>query len=155
MIINIPGTGELTIDKLLLDYNGTLAVEGRLLPGVKDAIERISSQVSISVITADTYGSVQAALDGSSCEVITIGEGAQDQQKLAYLNQLGAQTTMAVGNGRNDMLMLEAAVVGVAVVQGEGAHTKALLSADMVCSNILDVFRFFSVPDSLKASLRN
>ncbi|MGV6818808.1 MAG: HAD family hydrolase [Thiotrichales bacterium] len=155
MIINIPGTGELTIDKLLLDYNGTLAVEGQLLPGVKDAIERISSQVSIFVITADTYGSVQAALDDASCKVITIGEGAQDQQKLAYLNQLGPQTTMAVGNGRNDTLMLEAAIVGVALVQGEGVHAKALLSADLVCSNILDVFRFFSVPDSLKASLRN
>lgn len=155
MKIEIPGWGELVIKQLLLDYNGTLAVDGQLIDGVKNAINDAATQTSVYVITADTYGSVQQALSGTLCEVITIGEGAQDQQKLDYLRQLGATTTLAVGNGRNDALMLTEAALGIATLQAEGASTQALRAADIVCNNILDVFAYFSTPNRLKATLRN
>ena len=40
--INIPGYGMLRLEHLVMDYNGTLAVDGRLIDGVKEALNRIA-----------------------------------------------------------------------------------------------------------------
>ena len=39
--ISIPGSGSLNLDHLVLDYNGTLAVDGVLLPGVKETLQSL------------------------------------------------------------------------------------------------------------------
>ena len=53
--IPIPDFGTLTLATIVCDYNGTLAVDGVFLPGVKEAINRITD-IDIHVITADTFG---------------------------------------------------------------------------------------------------
>ena len=40
--IPIPDFGTLAIATIVCDYNGTLAVDGILLPGVKEAINKIN-----------------------------------------------------------------------------------------------------------------
>jgi hypothetical protein len=37
--ISIPGFGNLTIEHLVLDYNGTIAFDGELIDGVKDLLQ--------------------------------------------------------------------------------------------------------------------
>lgn len=155
MEVDIPGSGKITINQILLDYNGTLAIDGELIPGVAAAIQVLAEQIPIYVITADTYGSVQSALNNTQCRIVTIQETKQDEQKLEHLRALGKKSTMAVGNGRNDRLMLREAVLGIALIQGEGACVESVLAADIVCTDILDVFGYFQTPDRLKATLRN
>jgi len=46
----------------VLDFNGTLAADGMLLPGVKDQLERLSGVLRLHVLTADTFGSAGSAL---------------------------------------------------------------------------------------------
>ena len=40
----------------MLDYNGTLAVDGHLLGGVKKALTALSGKINVHVLTADTFG---------------------------------------------------------------------------------------------------
>ena len=36
----IPGWGELAIENLILDFNGTIAKDGRVMDGVKELLEK-------------------------------------------------------------------------------------------------------------------
>ena len=153
--IDIPGTGPVEIKHVMFDYNGTIAVDGRLIDGVGQAVNRLADQLDFYVVTADTFGSVKAQLEGVKAEVALISDKDQDQKKLDLLNRIGAEGTLAVGNGVNDALMLKHAGIGIAVLGEEGMSMAALRSADLMVRNILDVFSFFDDPKRLIATLRN
>jgi soluble P-type ATPase len=61
---------------------------------------------------------------------------------------------VAIGNGRNDTLMLQQAALGIAVMQTGGAATTALLAGDVVTPGIVDALDLLIHPDRLKATLR-
>ena len=54
--ITVPGYKELQLSHLVLDYNGTLACDGKLLDGVRQSLNILADQIQIHVITADTFG---------------------------------------------------------------------------------------------------
>ena len=153
--IDIPGHHTLVLSFLVLDYNGTIACDGHLLPGVRDRLEALSNSVSIHILTADTFGSVQREMTGIPCEVAVIAKDNQTQAKADYVRGLGAQKTVSVGNGRNDALMLKEAVLGIAVIQEEGGAVETLLRADIVTHSILDALDLLLHPLRLAATLRS
>lgn len=155
MKIQIPGRGALDIQNIVFDYNGTVAVDGKLIEEVSKNINELSSQFNFYVITADTYGTVQKELEDTNCEVIVIGKEKQDVCKLDFVRGLDLQTVLSVGNGRNDKLMLKETALGIAILQEEGLCTETLLNSDMVVSSILDVFGFLKDTNRLVATLRN
>jgi P-type E1-E2 ATPase len=150
----IPGYGLLTLEHLVLDYNGTLAVDGEMLPGVKTILKTLSSQLSIHVVTADTFGKAANGLDGVDCRLAVLKAGNQDQAKVDFVNQLGADRTVCIGNGRNDARMLAAAALGIAVILDEGASMVSLNAADIVCTTIVSALELFMNPMRLTATLR-
>lgn len=153
--IDIPGGERLQLSHLVLDYNGTLALDGELLFGVAGKMERLSEKLQVHVITADTHGTVGKKLTGLPCKLHIIGAREQDRQKHEYLQNLGMENVAAIGNGRNDGLLLKNAGLGIALVQGEGAAVSTLLQADVVCTSILDGLDLLLLPDRLRATLRN
>jgi soluble P-type ATPase len=155
MIIKIPGRETVEIKNIIFDYNGTIAIDGQLIEGAAKSINELSSDFNFHVITADTFGSVNNELKDVNCTVIKIPEQNQDQTKVEYLLKLGKETTLCVGNGRNDKLMLKESVIGIAVIQDEGTSTDTLMASDIICKSIMDVFEFLKKPDRLKATLRN
>ncbi len=60
--IDIPGFGKLQLTHLVMDYNGTAANDGRLLPGVVEALTLLAKKIEIHIITADTFGLAAAQL---------------------------------------------------------------------------------------------
>ena len=152
--VDIPGFGELHLAHLVLDYNGTLAVDGELLPGVFDRLSALSRRLGIHVVTADTFGRVRSAMSNLQATVTVLPVARQDEAKLNYVRQLGADRTVAVGNGRNDRLMLEAAALGIGVILGEGASSLTLGAADVVCTSIGDALDLLTHPLRLTATLR-
>lgn len=38
LVVNIPGYANLQIEHLLLDFNGTIAFDGRIIDGVREAL---------------------------------------------------------------------------------------------------------------------
>jgi soluble P-type ATPase len=153
--IKIPGMEEIILDHLLLDYNGTLACDGKIKPGVLRKLEKLSQSLRIHVITADTFGSVQEQCDEPFIHIHIIGKEAQDRAKLEYLKQLGPQHTVAVGNGRNDALILEEARLGFALLQEEGCATQSLLTSDVFFQSINDALDVLLNANRLVATLRS
>ncbi|HOK38005.1 MAG TPA: HAD hydrolase family protein [Bacteroidales bacterium] len=153
--IKIPGLTDYFIQNLVLDYNGTLAVDGIILNGVAERLKKISQKkVKIHVLTADTFGRASEFLTGLPVNLIILDSGNQELQKLEYVKKLGANSVIAIGNGYNDSLMLKEAALGIVVVQGEGASVKAILNSDIVTNNISDALELLLNPLRISASLR-
>ncbi len=153
--IDIPGFGALRLEHLVLDYNGTLAADGELLPGVTEALRTLASEVRIHVITADTFGRAAEMLAGLPVDLVIAPATAQAEAKLEFVTALGAHEVVAIGNGRNDRRMLEAAALGIAVIQREGASAESVRCADAVATNILDALELLRHPQRLVATLRS
>jgi soluble P-type ATPase len=156
--IAVPGYNEnspLQIKHLVLDYNGTLACDGNLLPGVKEYLKSLSENLQIHVLTADTFGNVSSSLEGVPCKLFVLSSKNQEIGKLEYVEGLGCEHTVCIGNGRNDRLMLKAAALGIAVILEEGASVEAVMSADIVCTSILSALELLTKPLRLTATLRS
>jgi len=151
----IPDYGDLKINHLVLDYNGTLACDGELLPGVSGLLKQLGENVSIHILTADTFGNVREGVKDISCELHILPKVNQSQAKLDYVSELGIIDTICIGNGRNDRLMLDEAAVGIAVIQKEGASFQSLQAADVICTNIIDALELLVYPKRLTATLRS
>jgi soluble P-type ATPase len=153
--IDIPGFGELRLEHLVLDYNGTLAVDGRLLFGVRERLERLAAHLTIHVITADTFGKAADYLVNIPCQLAILRPGGQDETKRDFVRGLGAEKCVCVGNGRNDRFMLQEAALGIAVLQDEGAAAVTLAAADMVTPDIQSALDLLVQPLRLVATLRS
>jgi soluble P-type ATPase len=151
---DIPGFGPLRIEHLVLDYNGTLALDGRLIPGVRPRLRALARLMKLHVVTADTFGTVRRALRGVPCRTAVLGAQGQDRAKRDFVRRLGAARTVCIGNGRNDRLMLRAARLGLVVVESEGAAGEAVMAADVVSPSIVDALDLLLHPLRLTATLR-
>ncbi len=152
---SLPNGESYTFTHLVLDFNGTLAVDGQLIEGVGDLLNQLSKQVDVHIITADTFGTVRnafAAFPAFTIHVLPAGE--QSVQKQRYIEETGAEQVVAIGNGRNDGLMLKQAKLGIAVIQAEGAAVQTLLQADLIFTDIRDALTTLLNPKRLTASLR-
>ena len=152
--INIPGDRVLQLKHIVLDYNGTIARDGNLIPGVKQNLIALADKLHIHILTADTFGNVRRGLKGIKCHLSIIAPEAQDIGKLDYVKKLGAENTVCVGNGRNDQLMLKEAALGIGVILKEGAAAATLSAADVVCTNIVSALELLDNPLRLIATLR-
>ncbi len=152
--IDIPGFGFVRLEHLVSDFTGTLSVDGRLLPGVKEQLNNVARVVKLHVLTADTFGTARMALEGVECSLTLLSGEVMDMQKERYIWNLGAEHVIAIGNGNNDRKMLTAARIGVAVIEGEGCSVNALSSAGIAVRSIHDGLGLLLNPDRLKATLR-
>jgi soluble P-type ATPase len=153
--IIIPGYRVMHLQHLVMDYNGTLAQDGRLLEGVRPRLESLADRLHLHVITADTFGFVQEELASVKCDLAILPSDEQAPTKVDYVRNLGPERVAVIGNGRNDRLMLEAAELGIAVVQGEGASFEALSAADVVIPDILSALDMLLFTKRLIATLRS
>ncbi len=70
------------------------------------------------------------------------------------MENLGAASVVAIGQGANDALMLKAAALGICVMSAEGAAAETLLAADIVVPGILTAFDLLDKPMRIVATLR-
>lgn len=155
MIIDIPGHKPFDIRHIVCDFNGTVAVDGVLLPGVAERFAALSQQgLSVSVITADTHGNVRDQLKDVTCDIHILTTKRHDIEKKQFVSKLGAQHVAAFGNGYNDHKMIKAARLGVAVCQSEGLAGVTAHNADVVVTSIHDGLDLILKPSRLIASLR-
>jgi len=153
--ISVPGYKKLEIKHLVMDYNGTMACDGTLLEGLKEPLEALSNTLEIHVLTADTFGKATAELSSLPATLSILPQDNQDEGKLEYIRKLGPAFTLCIGNGRNDQLMLKEAGLGIALLQEEGAAVETLISADIVCRNIIDALALLTNTKRMVATLRS
>jgi soluble P-type ATPase len=152
--INIPGFGDLNLTAAIIDYNGTLAVDGKLIEGIADPLNALSEFLEIHIVTGDGFGTAKAELANINCKLTIIPADNQGIAKQKYLHQLNPKTTVAIGNGKNDSYILKESALGIAIIGKEGTAIEALLSANLVMPSIDLALDLFHNPRRLKATLR-
>lgn len=150
----MPGFGNIKLKYLVLDFNGTLAVDGKLLPGIRRRLVALSRSLEIVVLTANTHGSAARELKGIKCRLKILDGDNVRQQKARELGSINPATSVCIGNGNNDVSMLKIARVGIAVVGTEGAASQAVTVADIVVKDPSDALDLLLKPKRLKATLR-
>ncbi len=153
--LSIPGFKTLEIQFLVLDFNGTLGIDGKLIPGVKERLITLSKDFEIRIVTADTFGRAAQELEGIPVSLKILDTENQAVAKQNHVQQLDPNRVITMGNGRNDRLMLKEAALGIALIQEEGASAESIQSADLVCKSITDALDLLKNPKRLVASLRN
>lgn len=150
--LNIPGRGQFKIQHLVLDFNGTIAFGGNLIPGVAERITLISKDVEIHVITADTNGSVAEQCSGLPVTVRVLQSDDHTGEKGEFISSLDG--AICIGNGANDASMFEEADLAIAVAGREGCATSTLLKSDILIDNINDALDLLLNPNRIIATLR-
>lgn len=151
----IPGFKTIIAEHLVLDFNGTLAVDGHLIRGIVENLIRLSSVLKVHILTADTFGTVEKELEGLPVILKILEASGQDRQKSDYVKTLGADSVISIGNGRNDILMLRESSLGIGVIQDEGACSQIINSTHVICNSISDALQLLNYPGRLIATLRN
>lgn len=152
--IDIPGFKQLSVEHLVLDFNGTLAVDGTLRPGVRERLEALAARLHIEVVTADTFGTAARELKDLPVRLVLLSEESQAKAKRIAVLRYGSERVIAIGNGRNDQQMIATAAIGILVIQQEGASGAALAGADIVVTSVLDALDLLLNPRRLVATLR-
>jgi P-type E1-E2 ATPase len=151
LALDIPGFGDLHLEHVLLDLNGTLTDRGTLLDGVDERSARLRGILRVVLVSADTFGTLGQLAQELGVEAVAVADGGQ---KLDLVRRLGPERTIVVGNGANDAPALEAARLGIAVIGREGASTLAVQAADVVCASITDALDLLLDERALRATLR-
>jgi soluble P-type ATPase len=152
--IEIPGFTTYRLQHIVLDVNGTIAKDGQLLEGVKERFAELRSELETHLVTADTHGNQQTLDKTLGLTAVRIRSDNQVQAKLDYIQRLGADKVVAVGNGANDAAMLEHAALGIVVIGPEGAAVESLIKAKVVVSDIRTALDLLLHPKRLMATLR-
>lgn len=152
--IEVPGWKKLEIGNLVMDLNGTIAVNGKVSDKVAKRVCLLNPELNIVVLTADTLGRLEEIKKRLRVEVVKIEQGKEKIQKREYVRKLGGSKTVAIGNGANDELMLAEAAVGIAVLEGEGLACEVIAAADVLVRDAAAALDLLINPTRLVATLR-
>ena len=151
--IQRPGMESLDIHFVLIDFEGTLAMDGRVHPKAKDKVNLLSKRATITILTKSNREKVEKTLTKMKVEILYVTEGDSSQQKLNALQRLGAHQTAVIGNGLDDVRIMEQAGLGMCVIGKEGASAEAMAKADLVVTHVLDALDFLLKPLRQRATL--
>ena len=151
--IQRPGMEDLDIHFVLIDFEGTLAMDGRVHPKVKDKVNLLSKRATIYILTKSNREKVEETLRKMKAEILYVAEGDSSQQKLNVLQRLGPHQTAVIGNGLDDGQIMEQAGLGMCVIGKEGSSAEAMVKADLVVTHVLDALDFLLKPLRQRATL--
>lgn len=155
MTVDVPGWKRLELRWLVLDVNGTLTLDGELVPAVSGRIRALRGRLGIELLSADTHGTLEAVAAELDVRWTRLRREERDApQKAAFVQRLGAEHVAAVGNGANDVEMLRTAGLGVALLGHEGLSSAALVAGDVVAGSVEEALDLLLHPTRLVATLR-
>lgn len=152
--LTIPGVGNVQIVHLILDINGTLALDGKILDGIPRALTSLSKRMEIHLVTADTYGKQEFIDRQLGMTAVRLQPGNEAEQKGEYVKSLGADHCAAIGQGSNDARMLAEAFLGIAILSPEGLSNESMKSAKIIMPDIFSAFTLLENPQRIVATLR-
>ena len=152
--LNIPGRGWVQLEHLVCDVNGTLALDGQIMDGMVRALTTLRDRLNLHLLTANTHNRQDIIDQQLNLRAERIKPDQERRQKAEYIEKLGAERVVAIGQGANDAEMLQAAALGICVLSPEGTAVETLLAADLVVANIFDALNLLEKPLRIVASLR-
>ncbi|MDP2972671.1 MAG: hypothetical protein Q8P64_26205, partial [Deltaproteobacteria bacterium] len=131
----------------------TLASDGRVHPKAKDKVNLISKRVKIYILAKGEKERVEETLRRVKADLFCVTEGEASKQKLDLLLILGAPRTVVIGNGVDDLPIMEEARLCLCVIGKEGTSSEIIERADIVFIHILDALDFLLKPLRQKGTL--
>jgi soluble P-type ATPase len=154
MIIEIPGGETLEIEYVVTDFNGTIAVDGVMKQSVKERLIKLSELFKIYVITSDTQGTAARELEGLPVELQIYNIVNAGECKRTIVDSLSCKRCCCIGNGRNDLLMFQAAALNIAVLEAEGTYAPLLKYAHLLVKSSEDAVDLLLDKKRLVSGLR-
>ncbi len=151
--IEIPGWESLDICHIVMDYNGTAAVDGVFLAEAKERILKLKEMAQLYILTADTYGTVKEQCRGLGIEVMTFPREGAAKCKEEIVKGLSGGV-VCLGNGLNDIQMFDAADLSIAILEKEGLCGRLLNHADVLVPSFTAGLDLLLKPNRLRATLR-
>lgn len=152
--LNVPGRETLKLNYLVCDVNGTLAMDGKLLEGVARGFKTLRDRLEIHLVSADTFGTLMQINQQLEVHAHIIPPGDETAQKAEFVQRLGAEHVIAIGQGANDRAMLQSAAIGICILSREGAANETLMSADVIVPDIVAALELLEKPLRMIATLR-
>jgi len=153
--LNVPGRGILQLEHLVCSVDGTLALDGQMPEGLPRVLRSLHDRLTIHLLTTDTHGKQSLIDQQTGLQAVRLAPGDEAGQKVAYVRRLGAERVVAVGQGKNDAAMLEAAALGICVLSREGIASEALQAADLLVPDIFSALEMLEKPMRIVSSLRS
>lgn len=151
--IQRPGQEAIEIDYILIDFEGTLASDGRVHPKAKDKINLLSKRTKIYILAKGEREKVQETLRRVKADLFFIKEEEASLQKLELLLNLGPSRSVVIGNGMDDVRMIKEAGLSMAIIGKEGTSGELIRTADLIFTNMIDALDFLLKPLRQKATL--
>ena len=152
--IVIPGHGTFELENVVLDLNGTVTETGTFIPGVVEGFEALRrAGFRIFVLSGDTKGTLAQTFKGFPYIQAVLAKTGQD--KRAFVESIGPEHTVCIGNGNIDVEMFKVARLSLCTIQAEGSTTKAMIEADIVVTHIKHAMEILLDPHKLIATLRS
>lgn len=152
--IDIPGLGKRQLKYLVLDYNGTIALDGDLINGIQELLDKLSKIYEIYVLTADTYGTVREKCKKLPVRISTYPCDNAMDRKFDEVVKLGKDNVVAIGNGRNDCKMCKEAILSIGIMGNEGISGLLTQNVDIVCKSITEALELLLNEKRVIATLR-
>ncbi len=123
MRYEIPGYKTLTIENVVMDFNGTIAVDGVIKEAVKQRIIRLAEYYRVYVLTSDTQGTAARELADLPVTLEVCNTDHAGECKRRFVKGLGGNICACIGNGNNDVLIHnEHSPPGPRRARGEGGR---------------------------------
>jgi P-type E1-E2 ATPase len=152
--VAIPGRGDYQFEHLVLDLNGTITLDGKIIEGVSDRLGLLRSMIDVLVVTADTRGKAQELGQSLRVKIHKVEPGDEQAQKLKLVQEQGKDTTVSIGNGSNDALMLKESILGICILGPEGTSSEVIANSDLVTADINAALDLLLKPERLIATWR-
>jgi P-type E1-E2 ATPase len=146
-------TGKIiTLSTILLDLNGTLSVNGKIVKGSKERIKKLKKMgFQLVMLSGDSRGNAKKIAKELGIECI-ITKSSKEKKKA--IKQFNRKECIAIGNARIDIGMLKHAKISMLTLQIEGIHTGAIKYADIIVPSILDAFDIFIKPHNFRSTMK-
>jgi soluble P-type ATPase len=152
MHFSIPGRQPMEIKTVILDLNGTLTIDGMMIDGVKERIEKLRSEaLRLFLFSGDTQGTGAAIARDLGLEFRLTPDA---NAKAAEAKTLEPETAATIGNGAIDLELFKTVRLRILTLQAEGVSPQTLLESDIVVPSVNDALDLFLKPKRLIATLR-
>ncbi len=152
--IDIPGWKKIKLENLVLDFNGTIALDGVIVPSVIPILQELSHKVKICIISADTFATVEEQCKDLPVKFKIIAPEDQKRQKGKFIRELGGDSTCSIGNGEVDVEMLRESILSICVMGYEACSTSALINSHLLAATGEKALELLLKPNRIKATLR-
>ncbi len=151
--VQIPGREVLHLSHLILDYNGTIALDGEVIEAIRPRLELLAQDLQIYVVTADTYGTAAQKCRDLPLQVLTFPTTQVGEIKALEAGKLEGGV-VCIGNGFNDIPISDVCQLSVCVIGREGCSGALLQHCDVVVTSIEDALDLLLKSHRLRATLR-